>query len=176
MAKIGARPAPLLLSAARRHETALQAAGLAAEAVQEYESALRRLDAQGAAVPPAAQVLLRDLHGEVEEFQAAIRKEFPGNAAFQGIFAADQPIPAEPAALLALGQRVAKEAPEYAPNLIKYAINAATVKHLRVLCDQLERELREAPAQQARALEQQIAAAAHRAFAGKPELRQFEPS
>ena len=36
-----------------------------------------------------------------------------------------------------------KEAPEFAQNLIKYAINAATVNHLKSLCDQLEKEIDE---------------------------------
>jgi hypothetical protein len=142
--------------------------------VAQYESALRRRDAQGDAISAAAQVLLRDLAGEIEEFQAAIRKEFPGNPAFHAIFAANEPMPTEPRAIVGLGQRVADEAPDYAQNLIKYAINAATVKHLRALCDQLDRELGASdPAQEVRALEEQIAAAARRAFEGRPELQHF---
>ncbi|MFL5311083.1 MAG: hypothetical protein ACJ79H_11580, partial [Myxococcales bacterium] len=67
---------------------------------------------------------------EAGEIQAAVRKEFPGNAAFQSVFKADAPVPADSRELLALGRLVAREAPDYSANLIKYAINAATVKHL----------------------------------------------
>src|SRR2546426_29181 len=68
------------------------------------------------------------------------------------------------------------EAAGSAQTLIKYAINAATVRHLVALCDQLEGELGGAdPVQRARAIEEQIVAAAQRAFAGRPELAAFEP-
>jgi hypothetical protein len=84
-------------------------------------------------------------------------------------------LPQEAREVLALGRLVAKEAPEYAQNLIKYAINAATVNHLKSLCDQLQNELGGAdPAQEAKAFEEQILAAAKNAFEGKPELDQFE--
>jgi hypothetical protein len=89
----------------------------------------------------AAPVLIRDIQREIGEIQAAVRKEFPGNATFQAVFKADAPMPEAPRDLLALGRLVARQAPDYAANLIKYAINAATVKHLSYLCDQLEREL-----------------------------------
>jgi hypothetical protein len=89
----------------------------------------------------AAPVLIRDIQREIGEIQAAVRKEFPGNAAFQAVFKADAPLPEAPRDLLAVGRLVAREAPDYAANLIEYAINAATVKHLSYLCDQLEKEL-----------------------------------
>ena len=77
--------------------------------------------------------------------------------------------------MLALGRHIASEAPGFAQNLIRYAINAATVKHLSSLCDQLEKEIGGAdPAEDAKGLEQQILDAARRAFEGKPELGQFE--
>ena len=79
--------------------------------------------------------------------------------------------------MLALGRLVAREAPDYSANLIRYAINAATVKHLTYLCDQLEKELGGAdPRADARAAEEQIQAAATRAFQGKPELSAFTGS
>ena len=89
----------------------------------------------------ATQVLVKDIQREVGEIQAAVRKDFPGNAQFQSVFKAGEALPAEPREVLALGRLVLKEAPDYAQNLIKYAINAATLKHLASLCDQLEKEL-----------------------------------
>ncbi len=164
-----------VLEAARRHQDALQAAGLHAPVIDKYENVLKVLDSQGKEPSPAAQVLVKDLQREVAEIQAAVRKEFPGNASFQSIFKANEPVPAAPREVLALGRLVAKEAPEFAQNLIKYAINAATVNHLRSLCDQLEKEIGgEDPAKEAQALEEQIVDAARRAFEGKPELSAFE--
>ena len=65
--------------------------------------------------------------------------------------------------------------PDYAQNLIKHAIDAASVKHLTYLSDQLEHELGGAnPAAKVKALEQQIVEAARQAFEGKPELSAFE--
>src|SRR5438270_10296773 len=133
--------------------------------------------AAGGQPGPAAQVLIRDVRREVGEIQAAVRKEFPGNAAFQSAFEADAPVPADSRELLALGRLVAREAPDYSANLIKYAINAATVKHLSYLCDQLEKELGGAdPGSIAKAAEEQIRAAAARAFEGRPELDAFAAS
>ena len=127
------------------------------------------------ALNPAAQVLVKDIQSEIGEIQAAIRKEFSGNAQFQSVFKAGEPIPQEPRELLALGRVIAREMPDYAQNLIKYAINAATVNHLKTLCDQLEKEIGGVdPAQDARTLEDQILEVARRAFEGKPELAQFE--
>lgn len=164
-----------LLDAAREHQDALQAAGLAPQVIESYETALRGVARQGRLPSAAAGVLVRDLQREVGEVQAAIRKEFAGNTSFQAIFAADKPMPGAPREVLALGRLVAREAPDFAQNLIKYAINAATVRHLGSLCDQLERELGSSdPAADARALEEQIGEAARRAFAGKPELAAFE--
>jgi hypothetical protein len=165
--------AQALLELARRHEVALLAAGLSREVLDDFESALRRIDS-GGHVGSAAQVLVRDVLAEVSEIQAAVRKEFPTNESFQAVFKANEPVPAEPRQLLALARLIAREAPSYAANLIKYAINAATVKHLSYLCDQLEKELAGAdPKSAVRAAEQQIRAAAARAFAGKPELDAF---
>jgi hypothetical protein len=96
------------------------------------------------------------------------------NETFQAVFKANEPVPTEPKQLLALARLIVREAPSYAATLIKYAINAATVKHLSYLCDQLEKELAAAdPAGAVRSAEEQIRAAAHRAFAGKPELDAF---
>jgi hypothetical protein len=162
-----------LLEAARAHQDALLAAGLPAQVLDDLDNALRGL-AAGDRPGPAAQVLIRDVGREVGEIQAAVRKEFPGNEAFQSVFKAGEPIPSEAGQLLALGRLVAREAPDYSANLIKYAINAATVKHLSYLCDQLEKELGGAdPRSAAQAAEEQIRAAAARAFAGKPELAAF---
>jgi hypothetical protein len=162
-----------LLDTARAHQDALVAAGLPSQVLDDLETALRAL-AAGDRPGPAAQVLLRDVGREVGEIQAAVRKEFHGNAAFQSVFKAGEPVPEEPRQLLALGRLVAREAPDYSANLIKYAINAATVKHLSYLCDQLEKELGGAdPGAAARVAEEQIRAAAGRAFAGKPELAAF---
>lgn len=162
-----------LLEVAREHQDELVAAGLPAHVLDDLEAALRGR-AAGGRPSPAAQVLMRDLEREVGEIQAAVRKEFPGNAAFQSVFQADSPLPSDPPRLLALGRLVAREAPDYAANLIKYAINAATVKHLSYLCDQLEKEMGGAdPASAARAAEEQIRSAAARAFHGRPELAQF---
>ncbi|HYR19187.1 MAG TPA: hypothetical protein VEQ15_06810 [Myxococcales bacterium] len=162
-----------LLEAAREHQDALLAAGLPSQVLEELETALRGV-AAGGQPGPAAQVLIRDVEREVGEIQAAVRKEFPGNASFQSVFKADVPVPGEPRQLLALGRLVAREAPEYSANLIKYAINAATVKHLSYLCDQLQKELGGAdPSSAAKAAEEQIRAAAARAFKGRPELAAF---
>lgn len=170
------KPKKKLLEAARKHQEALQGAGLPAGAIDRYESALKALDAQGKEPGPAVKVLLKDIQREVGEIQAAIRKEFPGNASFQAVFKAGEPLPSQAREVLALGRLIAKEAPEFAQNLIKYAINAATVNHLKSLCDQLEKEIGGAdPAQEAKALEEQILGAARRAFEGKPELSAFEP-
>jgi hypothetical protein len=164
-----------LLDAARKHQDALQAGGLSATVIDKYESVLKALDQQGKEPGAAVQVLVKDIQDEIQEFQAAMKKEFPGNASFHAIFKAQEPVPQSPREVLALGRLIAKEAPDFAQNLIKYAINAATVKHLTSLCDQLEKEVGGAdPAQEAKALEDQILEVARRAFEGKPELAAFE--
>ncbi len=174
MAKETKKARRKLLEAARKHQDALQAAGLSAVVIERYQNALKGIEAQGK-LSAAATVLVRDLKEGVEELQAAMRKEFPGNSSFLGVFKADEPMPQEAREVLGLGRLVAKEAPDFAQNLIKYAINAATVNHLASLCNQLEKELGGAdPAQEAKALEEQILAAARHAFEGKPELAQFE--
>lgn len=163
-----------LLDAARKHQDALQAAGLSGSVIDRYENALKGVDA-GGKISPAASVLVKDLSKEIDEFQAALRKEFPGNASFQSVFKANEPLPQEAREVLAVGRIIAREAPDYAQNLIKYALNAASVKHLTYLCDQLEKELGGAdPAHDAKSLEEQIVAVAKHAFEGKPELSQFE--
>jgi hypothetical protein len=169
------KPRRKLLDAARKHQDALQAAGLSLTVIDRYENALKGMESSGKGPGPAAQLLVKDIQREAGEIQAAVRKEFPGNAQFQSVFKANEPMPAGAREVLLLGRLMAKEAPEYAQNLIKYAINAATTKHLTSLCDQLEKELGGAdPAQEARAFEESIVEAARRAFEGKPELAAFE--
>ena len=163
-----------ILEAARKHQDALMAAGLHASAIDKYENLLRVMDEKGKEPGAAAQVLVKDIQNEVGEIQAAVKKEFPGNTSFQSIFKAQEPMPTKPHEVLALGRHTVKEAPDFAQNLIKYAINAATVNHLKSLCDQLEKEIGGAdPAQESRALEDQILEVAKRAFEGKPELSAF---
>jgi hypothetical protein len=164
-----------LLEAARKHQDALQAAGLSTTVIDKYETVLKGLQAQGKGPSPAAQVLIKNIQQETGEIQAAVRKEFPGNAQFQSVFQADKPMPNEAREVLVLGRLVAKEAPDYAQNLIKYALNAATLKHLTSLCDQLEKEVGGTdPSQEAEVLEAKIVETAKRAFEGKPELAAFE--
>jgi hypothetical protein len=164
-----------LLEAVRKHQDALQAGGLSAVTVDRYENALKVIDSQGKEPGAAVQVLVQDIGREVGEIQAAMKKEFPGNSSFQSIFKAQEPQPAAPRDVLALGRLIAREAPDFAQNLIKYAINAATVNHLKSLCDQLEKEIGGGdPVQEAKALEDQILEVALRTFEGKPELAAFE--
>ena len=164
-----------LLEAVRKHQDALQAGGLSPALVDKYENALKVIESQGKEPGAAVQVLVHDIQREVQENQAAVKKEFPGNASFQSIFKAQEPTPQAPREVLGLGRLIAKEAPEFAQNLIKYAINAATVKHLTSLCDQLEKEIGGFdPAQEAKVLEDQILDIARRTFEGKPELGAFE--
>jgi len=120
-----------LLELARQHQDALMAAGLSSTVLDRLETALRGIQS-GGQPSPASQVLVKDVQREVGEVQAAIRKEFPNNTSFQAIFKAGEPVPSEPHQVLALGRLVAREAPDYSANLIRYAINAATVKHLSV--------------------------------------------
>ena len=162
-----------LLDAARRHQDALQAQGLSSTVLDRYQTSLKGLEGKGP--NPAAQTLVKDLQREVGEIQGAIRKEFPGNVSFHSVFEAEKPMPSDPRAVLALGRLMVKEAPDYSQNLIKHAINAATINHIRSLCTQLEKELGGTdPAADSRQLEEQILDVARRAFEGKPELTQFE--
>ena len=164
-----------LLEAARKHQDALQAAGLSAATVDKYENALKVIDAQGKEPGAAVQTLVQDLKSEIGEIQSAVKKEFPGNASFQSIFKAQEPMPSSPREILALGRLVAKEAPDFAQNLIKYAINAATVNQLKSLCAQLEKEIGGGdPAQEMKTLEEQILEVARRTFEGKPEMSAFD--
>ena len=166
--------AQTLLALAREHESELLAAGLSSGVLDSLESALRAIASPGA-IGGTSRVLIREVEREVAEIQAAVRKEFPGNEGFQAVFKANANLPTEPRQLLALARLVAHEAPDYSANLIKYAINAATVKHLVYLCDQLEKELGGAdPEAAVHAAQEQIRAAAARAFAGKPELGAFD--
>ena len=162
-----------LLDAARKHQDALQAQGLSVTVLDRYETSLKGLEGKGP--NPAAQTLIKDLQREVGEIQGAIRKEFPGNASFYSVFKAGEPMPTDPRTVLALGQLMVKEAPDYSQNLIKHAINAATLKHIGSLCTQLEKELGGTdPAADARHLEEQILEVARRALEGKAEMAQFE--
>ncbi len=165
-----------LLEAMRKHQDALQAAGLHAPVIDKFENAIKVLESQGKELGAAAQVLVKDIQREVTEVQAAMKKEFPGNASFQSIFKAAEPLPSAAREVLAVGRLIAKEAPDFGQNLIKYAINAATVNHLKSLCDQLEKEIGGSdPVKEAQALEEQILEVARRTFEGKPELAAFDP-
>ena len=104
MRKKGKRPQRHLLDAAREYQDALEAAGLPPRAIESYEVALRGVEWQARAVGGAAQVLVREIQREVEEFQAAVRKEFPGNVKFQAVFDAQRPLPASARDVLALGR------------------------------------------------------------------------
>jgi hypothetical protein len=169
------RPGRALLEAALRHQDALQAAGLSPAALERYEDVVRWLESQARPIGAAARVLVQDIQRDVEEFQAAFRKEFAGDAPSRPAFGAQEAMPSDPRAVLALGRQVVREAPDYAQKLIKYGLNAATVRHLEGLCQQLAGELGPSDApEQARALEEQIVASARKVFAGRPELEAFE--
>src|SRR5258708_1165380 len=92
MAKETKKARRKLLEAARKHQDALQAAGLSATVIDRYENALKGIEAQGK-LSAAATVLVRDLKEGVEELQAAMGKEFPGNSSFLGGCSADEPMP-----------------------------------------------------------------------------------
>jgi hypothetical protein len=161
-----------LLEAARRHQAALAAAGLPAGTIDRLDNALKGATRRSPGA--AAQVLVQDVQREIGQIHAAVRKEFPTQPGFQNVFRASEPVPEDAREVLAVGRLVAHEALQYAQNLIKYAINAATVKHLTSLCDQLDKELGPAdPEGDANGLAAEITQAARRAFAGKPELADF---
>jgi hypothetical protein len=160
-----------LLDAARAHQDALQAAGLSTAVIDKYENTLSKQDK---GPNPAAQTLVKELSKAIDEVQSAIRKEFPGNGSFHSAFKAGEPIPTDPREVLALGRLTAKEMPDYAQNLIKHAINAASVKHITSMADQLEHELGGVdPAAEVKELEEQIREVGKRAFEGKPEAAAF---
>jgi len=164
-----------LLEAARAHQDALQTAGLNSTVINKYEIALKGIESEGKELNAASQTLVKDITRAVGEFQSAMRKEFPNNAAFHAFFKANEAVPEEAHALLTLGREIAKQAPDFASNLIKYALNAASVKHLTFLCDQLEKEIGTADTKkEAAELEKAILEIAHRAFEGKPELAAFK--
>jgi hypothetical protein len=163
-----------LLEAARTHLDALQAKGLSVTVLDRLDIALSGIENERKGPNPAAQVLMKDISREVGEFQQAIRKEFPGNAQFQSFFKANEPMPADARGILHVGRQVAAEAPNFAANLIRYAINAATVKHLGFLCDQLAKEIGGSdPHKDAGELEAQIREVAKLAFEGQPQLAEF---
>ena len=169
------KSAKSLLAAAKKHQDALQAKGLSATVIEKYEQALAGLANEGKGPNPAAQTLMRDIGSAIGEFHAAIRKEFPGNAQFQSLFKASEPVPADARGILELGRQVAAEAPNFATNLIRYAINAASVKHLKFLCDQLEKEIGGAdPKKDIEGYEAQIREAGRHAFEGQPHMVEFE--
>jgi hypothetical protein len=170
-----------LVEAARLHQDELLLAGLHVASIDRLAVAAKGLEAAAQApgeAPNAAIVVLdRDIRAVVGEFQSAIRREFPSNASFQAFFRAQEPLPDEPRALLALGRELVKVAPDFAANLIKHAVNAASVKQLAFLCDQLEQELGGAdPEGEAREAGGLIREAARRAFEGRPELAAFGES
>src|SRR4051812_32186961 len=84
-----------LAEAARDHEDALRAAGLPAGAIDRYEALVRVLGGKPRPESTAAQVLVPEVQREVSAIQAAVRKEFPGNAAFQAVFRAGEAVPEE---------------------------------------------------------------------------------
>ena len=163
-----------LLEAAQKYQNELQAKGLSATVIKAYEQALGGIDNEKKGPNAAAQTLMRDLGNEVGAFQAAMRKEFPGNAQFLAFFKASEPMPSDARGLLAAGRQVASEAPNFSSNLIRHALNAADVKHLTTLCDALEKELGGLePRKEAGQLETQIRDAARHAFEGQPQLSEF---
>ena len=109
--------------------------------IDRYENGLKGVDRAARSRARRRRPWCRSLAASVGEVQAAIRKEFAGNASFQSVFKAGEPQPKDPREMLALGRLVAREMPDYAQNLIKHAVNAASVKHVTSLADQLEHEL-----------------------------------
>src|SRR5207237_4069799 len=89
-----------VLEAARKHQDARMAAGLHANVIDKYENLLRVLDEKGKEPGAAAQVLVKDIQDEAAEIQAAVKKEFPGNASFLNIFKAQEPMPSNPREVL----------------------------------------------------------------------------
>lgn len=170
----GAKSGKKLLQAARAHQDTLFTAGLHVAVIDKFEQALRGLETAGKP-NAAAQTLVIEVQKSVAEYQNAIRKDFPSNLSFQAFFKANEPMPTDPYAVLALGREVAKQAPDFVNNLIRYAINAMTAKHLTYLCDQLEKDLGGAnPAADLEDAERQILEAAKTAFEGKPEYAAFQ--
>ncbi len=164
-----------LLDAARANQDALQTAGLQGSTIDKYEKLLKAIEGKGKELGAAAQVLVKDIARAADAFQAAMRKEFPGNTSFQKFFHADKPLPTGAHELLALAREIAQQAPDFSSNLIKHALNAASVKHLTFLADQLEQEIGGAePHKDVAELEKVILEVAHRALEGKPELSKFK--
>ena len=65
------RPGRAVLEAAQRHQDALEAAGLPAKVLEQYESAVRGLASQERPLSGVVQVLVRDVQREVD---AGIKK------------------------------------------------------------------------------------------------------
>ena len=169
----GKKSSRKLYEAAREHQDALQSAGLHGAVIDKLENALKGLEGKKE-LTVSVDTLQKDIQRAIGEFQGAMRKEFPNNASFQSFFKAGEPMPTSAHGILALGRELAKTAPDFSANLIKYAINAASVKHLTFLCDELEKEIGGAdPAKDAAEAEETIREAARRAFEGKPELAAF---
>jgi len=165
-----------LLEAARKHQDALQSAGLNSTLIDKYETALKGIESTGKELNAASQTLVKDIARAAGEFQGAMRKEFPNNTSFQAFFKAHLPLPTDPHELLALARDIAKQAGDFSSNLIKHALNAASVKHLTFLADQLEGEIGGSDTRtQAAELEKAIREVGQRAFDGKPEQSAFKP-
>ena len=163
-----------LLEAARKYQNELQGKGLSSTVLDRLEQALGGLENESKGPNVAAQTLMKDITAKAAEFQVAIRKEFPGNASFQALFGAGEPVPTDSRGLLTLGRQIASEVPNFATNLIRHALNAAHVKHLTSLCDQLEKEIGGTdPKKDAQEAEAQIREAARHAFEGQPQLAEF---
>ena len=163
-----------LLEAARKYQNELQAKGLSVAVIDRLELSLNGVENEGKGPNVAAQTLIRDIGNLAGEFQSAIRKDFPGNASFHAFFKAGEPMPTEPRGLLALARQIAAEAPNFANNLIRYAINASSVSHLKSLADQLEKEIGGTdPKKGLQESEAAIREAAHHAFEGQPQLAEF---
>ena len=105
-----------LLEAARELMDALQAGGLSATVIDRYENALKVIDSQGKKPGAAVEVLVHDLRREVGEIQAAVKKEFPGNASFQAVFKAQEPMPSSPREVLALSRLMRRVLYEVLPD------------------------------------------------------------
>jgi hypothetical protein len=164
-----------LLEGARKHQAELQSRGLHASLVDKLEAALGAVESEGKGPNAAAQTLMKDITGLAAEFQAAMRKEFPGNAQFQAFFKAGEPMPSDARGILALGRQIVANAPDFAANLIRYALDAAKVKHVASLSDQLEREIGGAdPKKDAAEAEQQLRDFVKSAYEGQPQMSDFE--
>ena len=164
----------MLLEAARKYQNELQAKGLSVAVIDRLELSLGGLEGESKGPNVAAQTLMKDIAAAAAEFQGAMRKDFPGNKSFLDFFGAADPLPSDARGLLSLARKIAAEAPAFATNLIRYAINAASVKHLTSLADQLEKEIGGTdPKKGLQESETAIREAARLAFEGQPQLADF---